>query len=168
MWDFRYLDQYGKKCWINGQEKQSAMTDQPFMVMGCLSRRVLAEKIDMLTGLRNYNKMLEDMGKILPGGRRGTSDGTGIDGFRDVNQRMGRSYGNKVLKQIAEILDRMRGEDETIYRLDGDHFAVDLMGRSRKETEGFFQQIQDRMDFLCTFSAGVVCYLLKRRQILIF
>lgn len=157
--DFRYLDQYGKKCWINGRGK-AVRNDrhQPFMVMGCLSRRVLAEKIDMLTGLRNYNKMLEDMGKNIARGRRGHLMVLGIDGFRDVNQRMGRSYGNKVLKQIAEILDRMKGEDETIYRLDGDHFAVDLMGRSRKETEGFFQQIQDRMDFLCTFSAGVVCY----------
>ena len=157
--DFRYLDQFGKKCWINGRGK-AVRNDrhQPFMVMGCLSRRVLAEKIDMLTGLRNYNKMLEDMGKNIARGRRGHLMVLGIDGFRDVNQRMGRSYGNKVLKQIAEILDRMKGEDETIYRLDGDHFAVDLMGRSRKETEGFFQQIQDRMDFLCTFSAGVVCY----------
>ena len=98
------------------------------------------------------------MEKNIARGRRGHLMVLGIDGFRDVNQRMGRSYGNKVLKQIAEILDRMKGEDETIYRLDGDHFAVDLMGRSRKETEGFFQQIQDRMDFLCTFSAGVVCY----------
>ena len=108
------------------------------------------------------------MGKNIARGRRGHLMVLGIDGFRDVNQRMGRSYGNKVLKQIAEILDRMKGEDETIYRLDGDHFAVDLMGRSRKETEGFFQQIQDRMDFLCTFSAGVVCYPFEKETWYIF
>lgn len=108
------------------------------------------------------------MGKNIARGRRGHLMVLGIDGFRDVNQRMGRSYGNKVLKQIAEILDRMKGEDETIYRLDGDHFAVDLMGRSRKETEGSFSRSRTGWIFCVHFRQVWSAILLKRRQILIF
>ena len=41
--DFRYLDSYGKKNWINARGKVlKNHKHQSFVVMGCLSRRVLA------------------------------------------------------------------------------------------------------------------------------
>ena len=40
--DFRYLDSYGKKNWINARGKVlKNHKHQSFVVMGCLSRRVL-------------------------------------------------------------------------------------------------------------------------------
>ena len=52
--NFRYVDQQGKKFWVNcrGNLFNEGGREQPFMI-GCLSGRVLSESVDMLTGLLN-------------------------------------------------------------------------------------------------------------------
>ena len=163
--DFRYLDSYGKKNWINARGKVlKNHKHQPFVVMGCLSRRVLAEKVDMLTGLLNYNKMLDNLNSKIARGHRGHLIVLGIDGFRDVNQRMGREYGNHVLIRSAEILEGLKGEKNTVYRLDGDHFAVDLVGYNKKDAEDFYALVKEKTAALCSFSAGIVSYPFEKEK----
>ena len=163
--DFRYLDSYGKKNWINARGKVlKNHKHQSFVVMGCLSRRVLAEKVDMLTGLLNYNKMLDNLNSKIARGHRGHLIVLGIDGFRDVNQRMGREYGNHVLIRSAEILEGLKGEKNTVYRLDGDHFAVDLVGYNKKDAEDFYALVKEKTAALCSFSAGIVSYPFEKEK----
>lgn len=157
--NFRYVDAHGKKFWVNcrGNVLNEGGKEQPFMI-GCLSRRVLSEKIDMLTGLMNYNKMLENIAEGISKGKRGHIVILGIDDFREINQRMGRDYGNHVLKTVAETLEEIKNAKTSIYRMDGDHFGVDLAGYSKRETIEFFECLQKRTESLCEFSGGAVCY----------
>ena len=157
--NFRYVDAHGKKFWVNcrGNVLNEGGQEQPLMI-GCLSRRVLSERIDMLTGLMNYNKMLENVQKGVDKGKRGHLLIVGIDDFREINQRMGRDYGNHVLKTTANIIDELKDEKSSVYRMDGDHFGIDLTGCSKRETVEFFQHLQSRMESLCEFSGGAVCY----------
>ena len=156
---FRYVDSHGKKFWVNcrGNVLNEGGKEQPLMI-GCLSRRVLSEKVDMLTGLMNYNKLLENVENALEKGKRGHLVILGIDDFRDMNQHMGRDYGNHVLKTVADILEEIKGEKSSVYRMDGDHFGVDLTGCSKRETVEFFEKLQKRTETLCGFSGGAVCY----------
>ena len=157
--NFRYVDAHGKKFWVNcrGNVLNEGGQEQPLMI-GCLSRRVLSERIDMLTGLMNYNKMLENVQEGVDKGKRGHLLIVGIDDFREINQRMGRDYGNHVLKTTANIIDELKDEKSSVYRMDGDHFGIDLTGCSKRETVEFFQHLQSRMESLCEFSGGAVCY----------
>ena len=157
--NFRYVDAHGKKFWVNcsGNVLNEGGQEQPLMI-GCLSRRVLSEKVDMLTGLMNYNKMLENVQEGIDKGKRGHMVILGIDDFREINQRMGRDYGNYVLKAVADIIDEIKGEKSSVYRMDGDHFGVDLTGCSKRETVEFFERLQSRTENLCEFSGGAVCY----------
>lgn len=160
--DFRYMDKSGKKSWVNCRGKVIRNENhQPYVVIGCLSRRMLADKIDLLTGLMNYNKMLEDLSGKIARDKRGHLLILGIDNFKQINQRMGRAYGNAVLKTVADVLEDIRKEYNPAYRLDGDYFAVDLGGYSRKETEKFYDMFQNRISEFCTLSAGAVAYPLE-------
>lgn len=157
--NFRYVDKHGKKFWVNcrGNVLNEGGKEQPLMI-GCLSGRVLSEKVDMLTGLMNYNKMLENVEKGIAKGKRGHMLILGIDDFREINQRMGRDYGNQVLKTVAEVLEEIKNEKSSVYRMDGDHFGVDLAGCSKRETVDFFERLQKRTESMCEFSGGAVCY----------
>ena len=59
-------------------------------------------------GLMNYNKMLENVEEGIAKGKRGHMLILGIDDFREINQRMGRDYGNQVLKTVAEVLEEIK------------------------------------------------------------
>lgn len=157
--NFRYVDKHGKKFWVNcrGNVLNEGGKEQPLMI-GCLSRRGLSEKVDMLTGLMNYNKMLENVEKGIAKGKRGHMLILGIDDFREINQCMGRDYGNQVLKTVAEVLEEIKNEKSSVYRMDGDHFGVDLAGCSKRETVDFFERLQKRTESMCEFSGGAVCY----------
>lgn len=157
--NFRYVDPQGKKFWVNcrGNLFNEGGREQSFMI-GCLSGRVLSESVDMLTGLLNYNNMIENVQEGLSRDRRGHILVLGIDDFREINQRMGREYGNQILKRTAELLDEIKHEKSSIYRLDGDHFGIDLPGFSKRDTVEFFGQLQKRTESLCEFSGGAVYY----------
>lgn len=157
--DFRYLDENKRKSWIScrGDLLQDDARS-PFLMMGCLSRRELSEKVDMLTGLLNYNSMLENLTGSIARGKCGHLMVLGIDDFGDMNQRMGRDYGNHILRSVADILEETVNEKCRVYRMDGDHFGVELEGYSRRETSEFFHTLQMKTESVCNFSAGAVYY----------
>ena len=158
--DCRAIDQKGERYWINCRGSvQLDKAGNPDIALGRFSNTVLADKIDLLTGLMNYSKLLENMTKRLFKGRRGHLMIIGIDNFKDINQRMGRAYGNRLLKYMGEILEKACNKSLIqVYRLDGDQFGIDLGGFNARETEKYFQNIQVQMEGQCTLSAGVVSY----------
>lgn len=160
--DFKFTDKCGKKCWINCRGKVLRQENhEPYVMIGCLSKKVLSDRIDLLTGLMNYNKMMENLEENVKNDLCGHLMILGIDNFRDINQRMGREYGNDILRGIAEILEQM---DCIAYRLDGDHFAADLIGCSRRDAEKFYCSLQKKTEDLCSFSAGMVSYPLETEK----
>lgn len=157
--DFRSLDHFQKKVWINCRGKVLFDEDHdPDIAVGRLSNIVLFNKIDMLTGLMNYNKMLENLKEKITQGKRGHLMILGIDNFKDINQKFGRGYGNTVLKQTADVLENIEEDYIQVYRLDGDHFAVDLEGFNQERTKKFYENVQRGTKNLCMISSGVVSY----------
>lgn len=157
--DTRVYDDFHGKVWMNCRGK--AILDESktsALVIGRLSGSVLADKMDLLTGLMNYNKMMEDLGHKQGRNKYGHLLILGIDDFKALNQRFGRSYGNTVLKKFSEILESVGQDHVLIYRLDGDHFAVDLEGYGKDRAEMYYQTIRERVREFCTISSGAVYY----------
>ena len=50
----------------------------------------------------------------------------GLDRFKSVNDVLGHSIGDELLKQLANKLKNCLGEDQTVYRLGGDEFCIVL------------------------------------------
>ena len=92
------------------------------------SREALAHQAyhDPLTGLANRARFQERLRRAL-GGDRATRAAVlmvDLDGFKDVNDRLGHAAGDRLLTAVAErLLDATRGRD-TVARLGGDEFAI--------------------------------------------
>ncbi len=85
---------------------------------------------DPLTGLKNRRRFGEDLRTELARSRREGTVGAvlmrDLDNFKQVNDTLGHPAGDRVIADIASVLDaRMRATD-VIARLGGDEFAIVL------------------------------------------
>ena len=81
---------------------------------------------DPLTGLANQRVMLEQLGEALARRRSGVVvlALVDLDGFREVNDTLGRSGGDALLKSIAEHLEAGLPPGTMLGRFEEDEFAV--------------------------------------------
>jgi diguanylate cyclase (GGDEF)-like protein/PAS domain S-box-containing protein len=97
--------------------------------------KVLSEKLrrlaysDSLTSLPNRSALYRELEKVLEGDPATPIAPTSIalfdlDGFKEVNDTMGHSCGDQLLKEVALRWTAIVGEGPRIYRLGGDEFVV--------------------------------------------
>ena len=91
-----------------------------------------------------------------------------IDSFKSINDTMGHTGGDKVLKTVADRFKSCVKEDDMVARFSGDEFLI-CIGNGQKE-EDFYEITQNilkifdkpvvaqDMDFVVTASAGVAIY----------
>jgi diguanylate cyclase (GGDEF)-like protein/PAS domain S-box-containing protein len=92
---------------------------------------------DTLTGLPNRNKLYEDLTAALRAAHDGGHEVAllmfDLDKFKDINDSLGHTCGDEVLREVARRLAALVGERATIARLGGDEFAVVLAGAAVRE-----------------------------------
>ncbi len=104
----------------------------------------MAER-DPLTELYNRRKMVEVMEGILDSGAQGAMLLLDIDNFKIINDSQGHVYGDRMLRQVADVLRGMTAkEDWRAFRLGGDEFVLCYQG----EVE--MPQLEDTIRELCT------------------
>ncbi|MBD3800591.1 MAG: EAL domain-containing protein [Campylobacterales bacterium] len=127
---------------------------------------------DPLTNLPNRLLMQDRLQKsIKDANRRGEKLGVlflDLDGFKNVNDTMGHTMGDRLLKEVAERLKRTLRDSDTISRIGGDEFIVLLpQVNSEKEitivAEKMIDALQERWEFgdkaiFTTTSIGVAIY----------
>ena len=85
---------------------------------------------DVLTGLPNHRAMLEKLNEAVSKRRSGivVFARIDLDGFREVNDALGRAGGDAVLTNIAEHLRAGLPADAVLGRFEEDEFAVIMAG----------------------------------------
>ena len=85
---------------------------------------------DPLTGLANRRLLIDRMSMALLGTRRDQGAIAvlylDLDGFKDVNDRLGHGAGDTLLKMVAGRLAAAVREGDTVARLGGDEFVIVL------------------------------------------
>jgi diguanylate cyclase (GGDEF)-like protein/PAS domain S-box-containing protein len=69
-----------------------------------------------------------------------------LDNFKEVNDFLGHSAGDEVLKEIADRLRSCVRIDDTVARLGGDEFTIILVGAHDSHVEQIAQKILDRVN----------------------
>lgn len=156
--EYRIVDRDGNRVWINCRGNIQKDSDgNPAVLIGSISELAVGRMVDSLTRLWNYDRFMEDMGKCLRK-EEGFLMILGIDNFKNINVKNGRTFGNHVLKVITDTLENQAENTMTLYRLDGDRFAVNIPGNIRETVLEFYDRVKDELSKYCTISAGVVEY----------
>jgi diguanylate cyclase (GGDEF)-like protein len=83
---------------------------------------------DTLTGLPNWELLRDRLGQALARASRSTGEVAllliDLDRFKDINDSLGHSYGDKLLCQVGPRLRSVLRDGDTFARLGGDEFAV--------------------------------------------
>lgn len=121
---------------------------------------------DELTELYNRRRMVKDYSeRILPLAKQGHNVHLAmldLDHFKPANDRFGHSFGDEVLRQIAQVFLTYASESVRIYRVGGDEFALFATGQENEDVRNLLEAIQQdiaRLSFdkelEVTVSAGV-------------
>ncbi len=157
--EYRWVDRDGNIVWISC--RGSLVRDvngAPLYLVGRVSDMVLKHKVDSMTGLFNKVKMMEDLTKFFEKNDKGFCIVMGVDNFKNINIRFGRDYGDKVLKDLAKVIESIVGNPLQIYRLEGDCFAVHLPFAVKEDVLIAYEQIKGNLAEEYTVSMGAVPY----------
>ena len=93
---------------------------------------------DGLTGLPNRTLLMERLGQLIALSRRESHHVAlmflDLDGFKKVNDTLGHSIGDEVLKTVATRLSGLLRNSDTVARLGGDEFVVLLYNPESSES----------------------------------
>ncbi|MBR5372978.1 MAG: EAL domain-containing protein [Oscillospiraceae bacterium] len=95
--------------------------DEARYFAGAIQNHGAINYVDPTTGLRSLYGFLDDLKALLWKKTPALLMMVGISGFSDINNLYGYSFGNSVLRHVANLLT---AEFSSVYRMDGTKFAV--------------------------------------------
>lgn len=107
---------------------------------------------DPLTELYNYRKMTRDLEREILRSRRYRHPFSfimvDIDRFKDFNDLHGHQAGDRVLKEVARLLDSGRREVDRVYRYGGEEFSILLPETAGQEAVHVAEKLRSLIEAL--------------------
>jgi diguanylate cyclase (GGDEF)-like protein len=139
-------------------------------IRGLLETQTSLAQLDGLTGLVNTRSFAQACTSVFDLARRhGHSTALGyidIDGFKGVNDSLGHSVGDEVLKAVGRTLAKRLRASDIGARLGGDEFAILLPETAMHGARSFFTELSTDLVNLAIcnkwpigFSIGVAVFL---------
>lgn len=125
---------------------------------------------DILTDLPNRLALYEDLSGNFTKNidTQGTLSFIDLDNFKFINDSLGHSFGDQLIRQIGKRLNQVMKDKGTVYRLGGDEFIVHIHGyKGIEEVTRDMKNILDSFNapfdignsvLHTTFSIGTSCY----------
>ncbi len=124
---------------------------------------------DELTALPNRRAMMDHLNRCWAQASREDTAVTcaifDIDKFKSINDTHGHDIGDKVLRQVADVLKRVTRTNELIGRIGGEEFLLVLTGATSEDAENATERIRKSIagtivtapnfDIRVTMSAGL-------------
>jgi diguanylate cyclase (GGDEF)-like protein len=121
-------------------------------------------RTDDLTGLPNRRAVLADLDTDLVGGGPLALMLLDLDGFKDINDSLGHTAGDVLLRTVAARIPNVLGPAATVARLGGDEFAVlvrddapgDLLAQAQRVRDALLRPLRvDGMELAIRASIGI-------------
>lgn len=114
-----------------------------------LVRLQMLATTDGLTGLLNsraFKELSHTLSQLSIRNQKPIAIGyIDVDNFKGVNDTLGHSVGDKVLKSVGEILKKSTRNSDIVGRLGGDEFAVFLPESNLQGAKDFFEKIREAL-----------------------
>ncbi len=127
---------------------------------------------DFLTGLFNRLCCERDLARTVDEAKKYGETGAllylDLDDFKNINDGLGHRYGDTLLKNISEEFRRVRGIEDTSYRMGGDEFVIIISPSWYGEVDRIVEEIKEIFakpwalrdeNYYCTMSMGIVTFL---------
>lgn len=153
---YRWVNRQGEVVWISCRGR--VIPDdkgKPFVMIGRVSDVAMKYLYNPLTRLFNKTKMLKDLKKEFLLTNAGYFMLLDIDNLGDVNLKLGRRYGDSIIKDFAKVLEKI-AQSQKFYHVENNSFAICMNVQSEHEVCDFYEKLQMEMSEKCTISAGVV------------
>ena len=179
--EYRVKNRKGEYVWIRcrgrvGLDREGV----PIVFVGMMMRMAQRNQADEVTGLLNKYQFEHGV-KMALAGYRATEEGGaillfGLDNFKIVNETYNRLVGDQVLRHVAHTVGSILPSMLTLYKLDGDVFALIYPGASEEDVQDIFTGIQrslaqpqilDGHTYFCTVSGGTVFYPVNGKDYLV-
>lgn len=98
---------------------------------------------DELTGALNRRAMIQYGGDLIANHQAFSLIYFDLDKFKPLNDSHGHEFGDYVLKTVVKDVHALLRQDDLLFRIGGDEFAVFLMGQTSDET---LKRITNRID----------------------
>lgn len=142
--EYRVNTKQGDIMWISCHGKGFHDADgRPIMIAGSLmditEKKKWEERIhrmlyyDIRTGLKNRYCFEKEVEEYLNAGAKGSIACVDIRNFKLFNEIFGHNFGNKILEEMAGMLEMYVPRSLGIYRLDGDEFLIHLSEYKEEE-----------------------------------
>lgn len=165
---YRIMGVNGYPIWINCRGHLFRTEGViPHLVVGCINEIGNSTPVaDNTSGLLGESSLHEHMKRLLPSLQDAMFLRIGIDDFKIVNERHGSSYGDFVLRSVADCIHRSLGPMQYVYRIISDEFMVlDVSGDGYDHMNRLYHRIRSEVDALVdrenykavyTISAGLI------------
>jgi diguanylate cyclase (GGDEF)-like protein len=105
-------------------------------------RQASVGEADVLTGLPNRQFLGRWLPEVLADDSPVCIGALNLDDFREVNERFGFEAGDGVLKEIAEVLERVCRRGDSVVRTNGDEFVMVLRDASPGDARVVFERVR--------------------------
>lgn len=144
---YRWINKEQNPVWINCRGVVCKLKNSSRVLIGCINQIGAKQKADNVSGLlgqTSLEKYVQVSSKIF---KDGFVLRLGLDDFREINERYGIEYGDKVLKDTAECISgRLKGEQQ-LYRVVSDEFIiVDYLATGIDEAKSLYHSIRHAID----------------------
>ena len=170
--EYRVKSRKGEYLWLMSRMRVGLDRDRkPGLLVCMMTRMAQRNQADEVTGLLNKYQF-EHSVKMALAEYRATGVGGailifGLDNFKIVNETYNRAMGDQVLKHVSNLVTNLLPPMLTLFKLDGDEFAIIYPQAGEAEVQDLFASIQkglshpkeiDGHTYFCTASAGTVFY----------
>ena len=144
-YDLTYRLRTSEGSYINTRQLGAVLRDEdgkPSLIGGILINQGLMANTDPITVLPNKYAFYSDLGDLMARNGHAVALLLGVNKLSRINESHGYSYGNRVLQEIAWLIQETMGARGKIYRMEAATFAVLSETLSREELAAVYDSIR--------------------------
>ena len=143
--EYRIKNAEGEYVWINCRGYMTYdENDIPDFFAGFITNMGEIAKIDSVTGLWTKHGFRRDIEAMLDTNKSGVVMQIDIRNFKRINSKYGYDFGDMMLYKIGQIIYKLCGKNERVYRIEGTQYGIIIENGTREDAVAFKKKVEEQ------------------------